>query len=187
MSGIRKTKEGTLTEATTSFNRPLTNIFQLLWSCLEKTLFLTHKDLPANSSTSSKGEAWWKPSRKIQLVLQHAHFIISLFDLITSIFFFLNALIFQVFLHCPYHNRDYRWSLLDDIIQISIWRKKMNSTNVEKLISVPKSLNEQFYCNLIQISQKKYVLVIQDNKKYLKIKFYLNFILLIFGSPVPLA
>lgn len=91
-------------EVTASFNSPLTNIFQWLRSCLEKTLSLAQEDMPANSSTSSNGEAWWKPNRNIQLFLQRVHFIISLFGLITWIYF-LSALIFQVFLHCPYHNR----------------------------------------------------------------------------------
>lgn len=36
------------------------------------------------------------------MFLKHVYFIISLFDLITLIFF-LNIPIFQVFLHCPYH------------------------------------------------------------------------------------
>lgn len=55
----------------------------------------------------------------------------------------------------------------------------------QKLTSVPKSLNEQLYCNLIQIN-KKYIFF-SDTRELKKIAEVETFILFILGSPVSLA
>lgn len=120
-------------EVTNSFNRPLTNIFQWLQSCLEKTLSLAQEDMPANSSTSSNGEAWWKPNRNIQLFLQRVHFIISLFGLITWIFFFFQVLSFSRYFCIVLITTEQRLKMKPPRQHKSDIKKKMNSFNVSEI------------------------------------------------------